>query len=127
SPRPNDMAYVIYTSGSTGQPKGVMIEHRNLANYLLGLDRELQISPDDCYLHTASIAFSSSRRQLLLPLTQGATVVIASADERKDPLALFRTIKERRVTVMDAVPSFWRNCTSMLAALDDATRAQLLD
>jgi amino acid adenylation domain-containing protein/non-ribosomal peptide synthase protein (TIGR01720 family) len=28
-------AYVIYTSGSGGQPKGVVIEHGNLANYLL--------------------------------------------------------------------------------------------
>src|SRR5207253_1036550 len=70
-PAPEDLAYVIYTSGSTGKPKGVMIEHGNLANYLLALDRELQISSDDLYLHTASIAFSSSRRQLLLPLSQG--------------------------------------------------------
>ncbi|MFJ4622036.1 amino acid adenylation domain-containing protein [Streptomyces sp. NPDC088812] len=31
---PDALAYVIYTSGSTGDPKGVMIEHGGLANYL---------------------------------------------------------------------------------------------
>jgi amino acid adenylation domain-containing protein len=127
APRPDDLAYVIYTSGSTGKPKGVMITHGNLANYLLALDHELQIRRDDLYLHAASIAFSSSRRQLMLPLSQGATVVIASSEQRKDPLALFAMIKQRGVTVMDAVPSFWRNCTSVLASLDPDTRARLLN
>ncbi len=51
--RPDDLAYVIYTSGSTGEPKGVMIEHGNLANYLLALNHELGITGDDVYLHTA--------------------------------------------------------------------------
>jgi amino acid adenylation domain-containing protein len=126
-PRPADLAYVIYTSGSTGQPKGAMIEHRNLANYLLALNHELGIRSDDVYLHLASIAFSSSRRQLLLPLSQGATVVIASEAERKDPLALFETIKRRGVTVMDAVPSFWRSCTTILNELDEGERSELLE
>ncbi|MEI2275849.1 amino acid adenylation domain-containing protein [Sphingobacterium sp. ML3W] len=31
----SDLAYVIYTSGSTGEPKGVMVEHGNLVNYVL--------------------------------------------------------------------------------------------
>jgi amino acid adenylation domain-containing protein len=121
-----DLAYIIYTYGSTGEPKGVMIEHSNLSNYLLALDHELQISSDDVYLHTASIAFSSSRRQLMLPLSQGATVVIATSEERKDPLALFAMIKRRGVTVMDAVPSFWRSCTFTLEALDVEVRRDLL-
>lgn len=127
TPRPDDLAYVIYTSGSTGEPKGVMIEHGNLANYLLALNHELGISRGDIYLHTASIAFSSSRRQLMLPLSQGATVLIATSDQRKDPLALFEMIKDRGVTVMDAVPSFWRSCTSTLEGLNEETRRELLD
>jgi amino acid adenylation domain-containing protein len=126
-PGPTDLAYVIYTSGSTGDPKGVMIEHASLANYLLALQLELKLDHNDRYLHTASISFSSSRRQLLLPLSQGATVFIATSEQRKDPLALFAMIKQRKVTVMDAVPSFWRNCTDVLASLDEHTRSTLLD
>jgi amino acid adenylation domain-containing protein len=126
-PLPADLAYVIYTSGSTGQPKGVMIEHGNLSNYLLALNREIEIRSDDVYLHLASIAFSSSRRQLMLPLSQGACVWIAGSEERKDPLALFETIKRAGVTVMDAVPSFWRNCTTILSEMDAGARGTLLD
>ncbi|HEY6230140.1 MAG TPA: non-ribosomal peptide synthetase, partial [Pyrinomonadaceae bacterium] len=127
APALDDLAYVIYTSGSTGDPKGVMITHTSLANYVLALQHELQLEPRDRYLHTASIAFSSSRRQLLLPLSQGATVVIASPEQRKDPLALVELIKREAVTVMDAVPSFWRSCTAMLESLDAQKREQLLD
>jgi non-ribosomal peptide synthetase component F len=35
-------AYVIYTSGSTGRPKAVVIEHRQLANYVQAINDGLQ-------------------------------------------------------------------------------------
>ena len=127
APARDDLAYVIYTSGSTGKPKGVMITHGNLTNYLLALNHELKINADDLYLHTASIAFSSSRRQLLLPLSRGAAVVVATSDQRKDPLALFQMIKKRAVTVMDAVPSFWRNCTAIIGGLPENELRGLID
>ena len=63
----------------------------------------------------------------MLPLSQGATVMIGDTNERKDPLKLFETIKASAVTVMDAVPSFWRNCTTILQELDEEERRRLLD
>ena len=37
------LAYVIYTSGTTGRPKGVMIEHGNIANYVHRNPKSIEI------------------------------------------------------------------------------------
>ena len=33
--QPSNLAYVIYTSGSTGYPKGVMVQHGGLINFIV--------------------------------------------------------------------------------------------
>lgn len=130
SPRPQygagDLAYVIYTSGSTGKPKGVMITHGNLRHYVQSMQKATGVDASDVYLHTASISFSSSVRQLMLPLSVGASIVIATADEISDPIALFTTIKQRGVTVIDLVPSYWRSCIDALTMLPAKARTELL-
>ncbi len=125
--RGENLAYVIYTSGSTGTPKGVRVGHNNLCHYVQAMQIALGITAEDVYLHTASIAFSSSTRQLILPLTQGATVTIATSEQRKDPLALFAKIKQHDVTVIDIVPSYWRNCNYALGGLTPESKQALLD
>ncbi|KAB8317793.1 amino acid adenylation domain-containing protein [Tolypothrix campylonemoides VB511288] len=122
-----NLAYVIYTSGSTGKPKGVQVTHANLCHYAQAMGRALGITAEDVYLHTASIAFSSSVRQLMVPLAAGATVKIATSEQRTDPRALFTAIKQYDVTVIDIVPSYWRNCIHTLAGLEPRTRQALLD
>jgi amino acid adenylation domain-containing protein len=121
------VAYVIYTSGSTGPPKGVMISHRNVAHYLGAMTEALAITSGDRYLHTASFAFSSAMRQFLLPLSCGATVIIASFGDLLDPLALLDRITAEEVTVADLVPSYWRHLIRQLAALPPDVRAARLD
>ncbi|WP_071189195.1 non-ribosomal peptide synthetase [Trichormus sp. NMC-1] len=121
------LAYVIYTSGSTGKPKGVRVTHANLCHYVQAMQKALDITADDIYLHTASLAFSSSVRQLLVPITRGATVKIATQEQRQDPLALFQGIKKDQVTVIDIVPSYWRNCNYILANLAPDFKNYLLD
>ena len=122
----DDLAYLIYTSGSTGKPKGVMISQGNLAHYVKSMQSAIEVARSDVYLHTASISFSSSVRQLMLPLSAGATVVIATADEIANPVELFTTIKQRGVTIIDIVPSYWRSCIDALRSLPLAVRAELL-
>ena len=122
-----NLAYVIYTSGSTGMPKGVMVTHVSLRNYVHDLQTVLGITSDDVYLHTSSISFSSSVRQLMLPLAQGAAVAIATSEQRTNPLALFDMIKRRDVTIMDTGPSFLQTCTHTLVRLKSRARKIFLD
>ena len=122
----NDVAYVIYTSGTTGRPKGTLLTHRGLANYASAL-APLSITAKDVYLCTASSSFSSSIRQLLIPLCFGASVVIATTDDIASPVRLFTLVKTRHVTIIDLVPSYWRMCTKVIAQLPAETRALLLD
>jgi len=122
-----NLAYIIYTSGSSGLPKGVMITHNCLSHYLKSMKDALGITASDVYLHTASFAFSSSVRQLMLPLAHGAAVTIASTEQILNPLLLFAQIKQQHVTVMDVVPSYWRNLTHVLAALPGEERSELID
>jgi amino acid adenylation domain-containing protein len=106
---PQHLAYVIYTSGSTGTPKGVCVSHQNLCNYIPSLSAALNFTSKECYLHTASFAFSSSVRQLLLPLCHGARIVIASAAQILDCHALAELSRRHKVTVVDLTPSYYRN------------------
>jgi non-ribosomal peptide synthetase component F len=117
SVRGDNLAYIIYTSGSSGAPKGVMITHDSLSHYLRFLNEPLGLTSGDVFLHTASFAFSSSVRQLMLPLAHGAAVIIASTEQILNPLMLFDYIKRRGVTIMDLVASHWRNITYVLASL----------
>lgn len=114
---PESLAYVKYTSGSTGKPKGVMINHGNVGHCVQALAAHLPVVAGTIYLHTASFAFSSSTRHLLFPLSQGATVVVATGEQRTDPMALLRTLAEQRVAVLDTVPSMWRGCVPALDRL----------
>lgn len=122
-----NLAYVIYTSGSTGQPKGVMITHESLYHFVGIACQALDVTSEDVYLQTASISYALSVRQLTIPLAYGAKLVIADSEQMHDPLLLFQLIKERQITLMDVVPSFWRTCLQSLLSLPEKERHTLLD
>ena len=105
---PDRLAYVIYTSGSTGVPKGVEISHRALVNFLWSMQRQPGLSPQDKLLAVTTLSFDIAGLELLLPLTVGAEVVIASREARRDGRALLQLIETAGITVMQATPTTWK-------------------
>ncbi|HVC14637.1 MAG TPA: amino acid adenylation domain-containing protein [Acidimicrobiales bacterium] len=74
SARRDDVAYTVFTSGSTGQPKGVLVAHRSLVNYL-GWAKELtDFGEDDSTPCFASLGFDHAVTCLWLPLMAGGSV-----------------------------------------------------
>src|SRR5213079_3245645 len=75
---PMHLAYVIYTSGSTGDPKGVMVEHRNVVNFFRAMDERVESPSGGVWLAVTSLSFDISVLELLWTLASGFTVVLHS-------------------------------------------------
>ncbi len=106
--QPEDPAYVIYTSGSTGKPKGVVVPHRAVVNFLISMAREPGLRADDVLVAVTTLSFDIAVLELQLPLTLGATVVIATRDDAMDGNALIALFERHRATIMQATPVTWR-------------------
>ncbi|HLX70088.1 MAG TPA: amino acid adenylation domain-containing protein, partial [Verrucomicrobiae bacterium] len=105
---PENLAYVIYTSGSTGQPKGVQIPHRAVVNFLHSMQGEPGLTGTDTLVSVTSISFDIAALEFFLPLTVGARVVLATAEEIFDAAKMKALLRESGATVMQATPSFWQ-------------------
>ncbi len=79
--QPSDLAYVIYTSGSTGSPKGVMIEHTSVINYLTwAADYYIPKTRSNVFGFFTSLAFDLTVTSLFLPLLTGNSLIVFEAD-----------------------------------------------
>ncbi|MFD8542667.1 amino acid adenylation domain-containing protein [Streptomyces sp. NPDC059649] len=105
---PHHLAYVIYTSGSTGLPKGVAVDHAAVAAFLRSVAERPGLGADDRVLALTPLSFDISILELFLPLTRGATVVMAPRAANTDPELLAATIAEAGVSVVQATPTTWR-------------------
>jgi non-ribosomal peptide synthetase component F len=68
------LAYVLYTSGSTGQPKGVMLPHAALVNYITWHIPYYEMTAADRHAHYSSLAFDASMAETWPTLAIGASL-----------------------------------------------------
>ena len=100
-------AYIIYTSGSTGAPKGALVSHASVVDYLAELTHFCSMSPADITLHISSISFDPSIRDIFCGLWSGGRVVMLAEDRRLDMDAYIDTIVHEQVTsLLSITPTF---------------------
>jgi len=102
---PESAACLIYTSGSTGEPKGVLLEHRNLVTLVASFLGSYVPGVGDAVLPLTSVASASFVGEILPPLCAGATVVLPDKGEMLDFERLAGLIADRGVSILSTVPS----------------------
>lgn len=110
------LCYIIYTSGTTGKPKGVMIRHRGIVNFMQPDNNEF--NRDICangkgIVAVGSICFDISMFELFATLLNGIPVVFADENGMNNPDALAHYITENNANILHCTPS------RLLAYLDE--------
>jgi amino acid adenylation domain-containing protein len=101
----DDVAYVLYTSGSTGAPKGVMVTHGNIRDYIDWAVSYFDITAQDRILCTAPFYFDMSTFDIFCSLATGATLSLATGSKLLFPETLARFVEQEECTIWKGVSS----------------------
>ncbi|KZM45155.1 hypothetical protein OA92_04755 [Marinomonas sp. SBI22] len=104
----SDLAYVIFTSGSTGQPKGVMLEHASLNNFMDAMQERVNYQTHDIVACMTSTRFDIHITEILMPLVSSASISLLSWDQARSPKTILNRVKQDNISLMQATPSVWQ-------------------
>ena len=108
----DDLCYLIYTSGTTGRPKGVLITHASICNFVRVAAEVYGIVSDDRVYQGLTIAFDFSIEEIWVPWVAGATLVPKPVGGSLIGPELDAYLRDNRVTALCCVPT-------LLATLDE--------
>ncbi|MCP4155136.1 MAG: amino acid adenylation domain-containing protein, partial [bacterium] len=104
---PDNPVYVIYTSGTTGKPKGVLLAHRNLVNYVNWFAGKAGLSNEDNALLTSSFTFDLGYTSLFPPLLTGGRMHIIPREAYLAAATFINYITRKEITYLKVTPSLF--------------------
>ncbi|OUM56578.1 hypothetical protein PIROE2DRAFT_18755, partial [Piromyces sp. E2] len=112
--KPNDTCYILFTSGTTGKPKGTLISHFNIYNYI----RDFKNKENHCIynifviknnikklLSISNFPFDLSHIEIMFTIIHGLTVVLADELLCENPTLLSNYIIKNEADFITITPT----------------------
>ncbi len=103
--QPQDNAYILYTSGSSGIPKGVVINHAALFNYVAWAKQTYMGNEILDFPLFTSVGFDLTITSIFVPLLAGGRIVIYDEDRSEGDLSILRVLQDDNVDIIKLTPS----------------------
>ena len=113
----DNICYILYTSGTTGRPKGVVIEHRSICNFVRVAAYSYGYRPGDRVYQGMTIAFDFSVEEIWVPLAGGATLVPAPGEQALIGEELAAFLLDNAVTCLACSPTLLSSIESDVPGL----------
>lgn len=106
---PGHLAYVIYTSGTTGQPKGTLLEHKNVVRLFFSDQPLFDFNENDVWTLFHSLSFDFSVWEMYGALLYGGKLIVLPKEITQNTPEFLKLIQDKRVTVLNQTPSAFYN------------------
>lgn len=101
----NDTLYVIFTSGSTGNPKGVIISHRAVIDYIEWITRRFSFDEKTVLGNEAPLYFDLSIQDVYSPIVTGCRTELIPPSMFTFPVNLLSYMTDRGVNTIIWIPT----------------------
>lgn len=95
-----DPLYIMFTSGSTGIPKGVVVSHRSVVDFIDCFTEIFGITDEDVMANQAPWDFDVSVKDIYSAIKVGGRIQIISSKYFSFPIQLMDLLEEKKVTTL---------------------------